>query len=115
MTLPLVTAIVDTFNHEAFIEEALDSVLGQGLSPAELEVLVVDDGSTDRTPEILAKFGARARILRQKNGGRGRLSMPPFLSPRDKSSLFLMAMTGGQKTSCWPLPTFFAMILRLES
>lgn len=71
MTLPLVTAIVDTFNHEAFIEEALDSVLGQGLSPAELEVLVVDDGSTDRTPEILAKFGARARILRQKNGGQG--------------------------------------------
>jgi hypothetical protein len=71
MTIPLVTTIVDTFNQEAFIEQALDSVLGQGFSPNDLEILVVDDGSTDRTTEILEKFAARVRILRKKNGGQG--------------------------------------------
>jgi glycosyltransferase involved in cell wall biosynthesis len=69
MKTPLVTAIVDTFNHEAFIEQALDSVLSQGFSPDDLEILVVDDGSTDRTSELLDKFAARVRILRKKNGG----------------------------------------------
>ncbi len=63
------TAIVDTFNHEAFIEQALDSVLSQGLSQEDLEILVVDDGSTDRTPQILEKFKRRIRILRKNNGG----------------------------------------------
>jgi len=69
MTIPLVTAIVDTFNHEAFIEQALASVLSQGFSPNDLEILVVDDGSTDRTSELVEKFAARVRILRKKNGG----------------------------------------------
>ena len=43
----LITALVDTYNDERYIEEAILSVLGQGLSPSELEILVVDDGSTD--------------------------------------------------------------------
>jgi len=66
---PLVTAIIDTFNHEAFIERALTSVLTQGLSERELEILVVDDGSTDRTPEILQQFSNRVRVVRKQNGG----------------------------------------------
>jgi glycosyltransferase involved in cell wall biosynthesis len=71
MTIPLVTAIVDTFNHEAFIEQALESVFSQEFSPDDLEIIVVDDGSTDRTSEILEKFAARVRILRKNNGGQG--------------------------------------------
>jgi glycosyltransferase involved in cell wall biosynthesis len=66
---PLVTALVDTFNHERYIEQALVSVLEQGLSPLELEIVVVDDGSTDRTPEIIQKFLPRVKYLRKKNGG----------------------------------------------
>jgi glycosyltransferase involved in cell wall biosynthesis len=65
----LVTALVDTYNHEKYIEQALVSVLEQGLSPAELEIVVVDDGSTDRTPEIIQKFVPRVRHLRKSNGG----------------------------------------------
>lgn len=66
---PLVTALVDTFNHERYIEQALVSVLEQGLSPSELEIVVVDDGSADRTPEIIQKFLPRVKFLRKKNGG----------------------------------------------
>ena len=66
---PTVTALVDTFNHERYIEQALVSVLEQGLSASELEIVVVDDGSTDRTPSIIQKFLPRVKYLRKKNGG----------------------------------------------
>jgi glycosyltransferase involved in cell wall biosynthesis len=66
---PKVTAIVDTFNHARFIEQALTSVLAQGFSDTELEILVVDDGSTDHTVKLIEKFGRRVQILRKKNGG----------------------------------------------
>ncbi len=66
---PLITALVDTYNHEKYIEQALVSVLEQGLSPAELEIVVVDDGSTDNTASIIQKFAPRVRHVRKKNGG----------------------------------------------
>jgi glycosyltransferase involved in cell wall biosynthesis len=66
---PLVTALVDTYNHERFIEQALTSVLEQGLSAEELEIVVVDDGSTDKTPEIIKKFVPHVKLVRKKNGG----------------------------------------------
>jgi hypothetical protein len=69
MTKPFVTALVDTYNHEEFIEEALNSVLAQDFPPSEIEILVVDDGSTDRTPELVRKFEPRVRLLRKINGG----------------------------------------------
>jgi len=69
VTKPTVTVLIDTFNHERFIEEAVVSVLEQDFSAAETEILVVDDGSTDRTPDILRKFGPRLRVLRKENGG----------------------------------------------
>ncbi|MCU1239652.1 MAG: putative glycosyl transferase [Candidatus Acidoferrum typicum] len=66
---PLITALVDTYNHEKYIEQALVSVLEQGLSPAELEIVVVDDGSTDKTASIIQKFTPRVKHVRKKNGG----------------------------------------------
>jgi hypothetical protein len=69
MTTPLVSVLIDTYNHERFIEEAIQSVLSQDFPASEREILVVDDGSTDRTPEILAKFTSQIRILRKPNGG----------------------------------------------
>ena len=66
---PLITALVDTYNHEKYIEQALVSVLEQGLSPAELEIVVVDDGSTDSTSSIIQKFVPRVKHLRKQNGG----------------------------------------------
>src|SRR5947209_5818376 len=66
---PLITALIDTYNHEKYIEQALTSVLEQGLSAEELEIVVVDDGSTDGTAEIVRKFAPRVKHVRKKNGG----------------------------------------------
>jgi glycosyltransferase involved in cell wall biosynthesis len=69
MSTPAVSVIVDTYNHEKFIERAITSVLEQDFPAANVEVLVVDDGSTDRTPEILKKFNGKLRVIRKPNGG----------------------------------------------
>jgi glycosyltransferase involved in cell wall biosynthesis len=66
---PTITVLVDTYNHERFIEEAIASALEQDFPRADMEILVVDDGSTDRTPEIVQKFAPRVRLIRKKNGG----------------------------------------------
>jgi SAM-dependent methyltransferase/GT2 family glycosyltransferase len=65
----LVSVLIDTFNHERFIEQAILSVLEQDFPLSDREILVVDDGSTDRTPEIVRKFEPRVRLLRKPNGG----------------------------------------------
>lgn len=69
MSRPRITAIVDTYNHERFIEQAIVSVLEQDFPRSEMQILVVDDGSTDRTPEILRKFESQVCLLHKANGG----------------------------------------------
>ncbi|HXJ17487.1 MAG TPA: glycosyltransferase [Candidatus Polarisedimenticolia bacterium] len=69
MSQPSVTVLIDTCNHERYIEEAIVSVLDQDFPASETEIVVVDDGSTDRTPEIVRKFEPRVRLLRKVNGG----------------------------------------------
>jgi glycosyltransferase involved in cell wall biosynthesis len=86
---PLITALVDTYNHERYIEQALVSVLEQGLSPAELEIVVVDDGSTDQTPAIIQKFVPRVKHLRKKNGGQASAFNAGFAEARGEIVAFL--------------------------
>jgi len=62
-----VSLIIATFNHAQFLREALDSALGQTLPG--VDIVVVDDGSTDATPTVLAEYGDRIRSLRQPNRG----------------------------------------------
>jgi glycosyltransferase involved in cell wall biosynthesis len=61
-----VTVLIPAYNREDYIREALDSVLGQTRPPD--EVIVVDDGSSDRTAEIAESY-AGVIVLRQANGG----------------------------------------------
>jgi len=61
----LVSIIIPCYNGEAYLQEAIESALSQTYQP--VEVIVVDDGSTDRSPEIAQKFPVR--YIRQPNRG----------------------------------------------
>lgn len=65
--MPLVSVIIPAFNAERTIRQALDSVLGQTVS--DLEVLVVDDGSTDRTIACARGADPRVTVAQQRNAG----------------------------------------------
>ena len=65
--MPLVSCIIPVFNGERYVAEAIISVLRQ--SHQELEILVIDDGSSDRTPEIVQSFGPPVHYDRQENAG----------------------------------------------
>jgi len=66
---PFVSVLIDTYNHEKFIEQAITSVLEQDCPASDCEILVVDDGSSDRTPELVRKFAPRVTYLPKQNGG----------------------------------------------
>ena len=70
MTLPAqegVSIIVPAYNYAEFIEQALESALAQ--TYPNIEIVVVDDGSTDQTPVILRRYADRIRIVTQDNLG----------------------------------------------
>jgi hypothetical protein len=66
-TWPVVSVILPVFNGERFIGEAVENILSQGYPS--LEILIIDDGSTDRTGDIVEQLPADIRYFRQDNGG----------------------------------------------
>ena len=62
-----VSVIIPVFNGETFLPDAVASVLAQ--EDPDLEIIIVDDGSTDRTEEIVRRFVGNIRYLRQANQG----------------------------------------------
>lgn len=67
--VPAISVLIDTYNHERFIEKAIHSVLEQDFPVADREIIVVDDGSTDRTAQIVQRFERSLRYIRKENGG----------------------------------------------
>jgi glycosyl transferase family 2 len=67
---PVVTCILTAYNFAPYIERAIASVLGQhGFAPGEIEILAIDDGSTDGTLELLEAMGPPVRVIRQQRRG----------------------------------------------
>ena len=64
-----ISVIIPTYNYARYLREAIDSALAQTYAP--LEVIVIDDGSTDETPLVLAEYGNRIRTIRRNNAGVG--------------------------------------------
>ena len=69
MNTPLITVLIDSYNYARFIEEAIDSVLSQDFPKEQMQILVVDDGSTDDTAERVRKYGSSIEYVRKENGG----------------------------------------------
>ncbi|MGY4492045.1 glycosyltransferase family 2 protein [Pseudomonas sp. TE3610] len=66
----LISVVVPTYNYAHYLPRVLDSVLGQWAD--DLELVIVDDGSTDDTGAVLARYAERSpsiRVIRQPNGG----------------------------------------------
>jgi glycosyltransferase involved in cell wall biosynthesis len=64
----LISCIVPVYNGERYLGETLDSIFAQTYQP--LEIIVVDDGSTDGTATVAASYGQRVRYLCQTNQGK---------------------------------------------
>ena len=62
-----VSVVIPAYNYAHFLPEAIDSALNQ--THKNVEIIVVDDGSTDTTPEVAARYGDKIRYIRKKNAG----------------------------------------------
>jgi glycosyltransferase involved in cell wall biosynthesis len=67
MNADAISVIVPVYNGANYLGEALECLLSQDCAPG--EIIVVDDGSTDRTASIIAGYGARVHAIRQQNRG----------------------------------------------
>jgi glycosyltransferase involved in cell wall biosynthesis len=65
--LPLISVLIPTYNYGQFIAEAIDSILAQEYD--NLEIIVVDDGSTDNTREIVEHYGETIKYFHKENSG----------------------------------------------
>ncbi|TWJ19371.1 glycosyltransferase family 2 protein [Geobacter argillaceus] len=88
MKSPLVSVIIPTYNRAALLQEALQSIVGQTF--ADYEVLIVDDGSTDSTREVAARFPAdRFIYMHQEHQGRSAARNRALAATRGRYVAFL--------------------------
>lgn len=84
-----VSVIINNYNYERFLARAVDSALGQ--THADVEVIVVDDGSTDGSLPLLRRYGAAITLVSKENGGQGSAYNAGFQRASGKLVLFLDA------------------------
>jgi glycosyltransferase involved in cell wall biosynthesis len=67
MNNKFISVVIPTYNRASFLKEAIDSVLSQ--TYRDFELIVVDDGSTDGTPELLLSYGHKIKVIKKANKG----------------------------------------------
>jgi len=104
------SVLIPVYNRENYVREAVDSVLNQTFS--DFELLAVDDGSTDRSAEVLESYGNKLRLIQQRNQGpeiarnaAAALAQGGYLVYLDSDDLFLP----------FALETFDKVIRQLDS
>ena len=100
---PLVSIIINNYNYGSFLAEAIDSALNQTYSP--VEVIVVDDGSTDNSREIIANYKDRIIPLLQENGGQASAYNAGFAASSGEIICFL-------DSDDWFLPEKVALVVK---
>ena len=83
----LATIVIVNYNYGEFVAAAIDSALGQSYQP--LEVIVVDDGSTDRSRRVISAYDGRIQTVFQENAGQGSAYNAGWLAARGECVLFL--------------------------
>lgn len=86
---PLVTIVINNHNYARFLGEAIDSALAQ--TYAKVEVVVVDDGSTDESREVIKRYGWRVIPILKENGGQGSAYNSGFQASHGEAICFLDA------------------------
>jgi glycosyltransferase involved in cell wall biosynthesis len=88
------SVLLPVYNRENYVKQAVDSVLNQTFN--DFELLVIDDGSTDRSPEILKSYGSKLKLIQQRNRGpeiarntAAALAQGEYLVYLDSDDLFL--------------------------
>jgi glycosyltransferase involved in cell wall biosynthesis len=69
MNQPLLSVVITAYNRAYILRDAIDSALSQGKGNREIQVIVVDDGSTDNTRSLVAEYGSRVQYVFQENQG----------------------------------------------
>lgn len=100
---PAVSVVIPTFNHGRFLAGAIDSALAQDFD--NVEVIVVDDGSTDGSSAIVSRYGDRVRYLWQENRGLSAARNAGILAARGSFVAFLDA------DDAW-LPAFLSAVMQ---
>ena len=86
---PLVSIVIDNFNYARFVGAAIDSALAQ--SYRSVEVIVVDDGSTDDSRDVISSYGNRVSAVFKPNGGHASAFNAGFVASRGEIVIFLDA------------------------
>ncbi|UII24835.1 glycosyltransferase [Fulvivirga maritima] len=89
MTMPLVTIYITNYNYASYIEESIESVLNQ--SCQDFELLIIDDGSTDNSKEIIERYrdNPKVSIIYQKNKG---LNITNNVAMRTSNGKYIMRL-----------------------
>lgn len=70
LSKPLVSIVIPSFNHANYLDGAIDSILSQSYD--NIELIVIDDGSTDNSLEVLRVYGSRIKMFSQENVGQAK-------------------------------------------
>lgn len=91
---PLLSVVIPTYNRADYITQTIESVLQQTYE--NIEIIVIDDGSTDDTADVVLRFGRKVRYVRQENAERGasrnhglRLANGDYIAFLDSDDLWL--------------------------